>query len=177
MEEVVVVVVEVAVAVAAHHLQRDEREAARPRDEQREHAQLLREHQRSEPLACRGEEEAQRIAPNCAELRRIARPLAERELDRLERDDREHRERRHRVVDRAERPLQPRRAGHRRDRRGEHEADLRERRPHCAHDGLGAPLLVGVGVEPRPVELEGVARDEQPDRREEERHRPDSPFD
>ena len=50
MEEVVVVVVEVAVAVAAHHLQRDEREAARPRDEQREHAQLLREHQRSEFL-------------------------------------------------------------------------------------------------------------------------------
>ena len=41
---VVVVVVEVAVAVAAHHLQADEREAARPRDEQREHAQLLREH-------------------------------------------------------------------------------------------------------------------------------------
>ena len=74
MEVVVeeVVVVEVAVAVAARHLQRDEREAARPRDEQREHAQLLREHERSEPLPCRGEEEAQSIAPNCAELRGIA---------------------------------------------------------------------------------------------------------
>ena len=48
---------------------------------------------------------------------------------------------------------------------------------HTAHDRLGAPLLVGVGVEPRPVELEGVARDEQPDRREEERHRPDAALD